>query len=91
MELRPSEFWSLTPAEYNHLRLGYYRRKRLQLEREGAWVVLLMNRIPQFTKTPKTWRLEELIGFSEEQQKEFQRKRLQKMRERQQEEEQSHG
>jgi len=65
----------LTPAEYTHLRTGYYRRKRRQLEQAAQWVTILINHYPMRGKNAKTLRVEQLIGYSEEELAEIERKR----------------
>lgn len=71
LELTPAEFWSMTPLEYNHLREGYYRRTRRHLEESARWVCVLVNHFPMRGKNAKTLRVEQLIGYSHEQQRDI--------------------
>lgn len=75
LELRPWEFWRLTPAEYNQLRDGFYRRRRARLENEAHWICVLVNHFPMRGKQAKTLRIEQLIGYSEEEKRQILAKR----------------
>lgn len=75
LELRPSEFWKLTPAEFNQLRDGYYRRRRARLEIEAHWICVLVNHFPMRGKNAKSLRVEQLIGYSEEEKRKLLTKR----------------
>jgi hypothetical protein len=76
LELTPVQFWAMTPLEYNHLREGYYRRSRRRLEDVAGWVCVLVNHFPMRGKNAKTLRVEQLIGYSPEQQQELDQARL---------------
>lgn len=66
--LLPDEFWSLTPALYNQLALGYYRRVRREKETLAWAICILVNHYPMRGKA-STLRMEQLIGHSEEEKK----------------------
>lgn len=75
LELKPWEFGSLTPREFGLLRIGFYRRRRRRLEDEARWIATLVNHYPMRGKNAKTLREEQLIGYSEEQIAELDKKR----------------
>ena len=70
----------MTPREFNQLRTGFYRRRRLRQEEAAHWVTVLVNHFPMRGKNAKTLRVEQLIGYSEEQLAELNRKRAAAMR-----------
>lgn len=75
LELKPWEFFILTPHQFNQLRVGFYRRRRRQLEDNAHWVTTLVNHYPMRGKGAKSLRIEQLIGYSQEQLDEINRKR----------------
>lgn len=66
LALKPWEFWDLTPAEFDNLRNGFYRRRRRMLEDEATWITVLVNHYPMRGKNAKALRVEQLIGHSPE-------------------------
>jgi hypothetical protein len=73
--LLPDQFWSLTPAQFNALAEGFYRRQRRRLEETAHWVCTLVNHFPMRGRGAKTLRVEQLIGMSFETQKLLEKKR----------------
>lgn len=47
--------------------MGYYRRVRREREVAATWVCTLVNHFPMRGKGAKTLRVEQLIGYSEDQ------------------------
>lgn len=76
LNLLPDQFWSLTPAQFNALADGYYRRQRAQMERDANWVCVLVNHFPMRGRGSKTLRVEQLIGMSPDKLSAIEKKRL---------------
>lgn len=80
--LTADQFGSMTIAEFNLRKRAYYRLRRRDLERQAGWVALIVNHYPMRGKGAKALRIEQMIGFSEEQLREIQQKRKQREAER---------
>lgn len=61
MELKPFEFWKLTPAEFAELAAGYKWRQKQQHEL-AAWVVYYLMAVHLGRKTPS---IDALLGREE--------------------------
>lgn len=66
LQLKPEEFWSLTPGKFNEIVTGYYRRVRREREVTAQWICVLVNHFPMRGKSANTLRVEQLVGPSEE-------------------------
>lgn len=65
----------MTPHEFNLLRAGFYRRRRREIEIQAKWITTLINFYPMRGKNARTLRVEQLIGYSEEQLAELTRRK----------------
>ena len=71
LQLKPEEFWSLTPGKFNEMVLAYYMRRRSEREVTATWICVLVNHFPMRGKNAKSLRVEQLIGYSPEQMKDI--------------------
>lgn len=77
LNLRPDQFWRLTPNEFNAMALGYYSRVKAQRRESAYWVATLVNHFPMHGRGAKALRVEDMVGLSDEQIKQLERKRKQ--------------